>query len=67
MAESISTGRATVLACPQCEIPLYEVEEAGSPRFCCAAGHNFTPDEVCPGIAGDLEAVLPELIDALTK
>jgi uncharacterized protein YbaR (Trm112 family) len=65
VAELISMGRTTVLACPQCESPLYEIEEAGSPRFCCAAGHNYAPDEVCPGIADDLEALLPELIDAL--
>jgi len=59
-------GRATVLACPQCENPLYEVEKAGDLRFRCAAGHAFAPDEICPGVADDLEGLLPELVGALT-
>lgn len=63
MAEQTSMGRATVLACPQCECPLNEVEEGA--RFRCANGHGYRPEELCPGIADDLEGLLPALVDAL--
>jgi hypothetical protein len=63
VAEPTSLGRATVLACPQCAEPLYEVEEG--PRFHCVNGHGYRPEELCPGIANDLEGLLPALVDAL--
>ncbi len=60
-----SVGRATVLACPQCESPLYEVDEGGAERFRCDRGHAYAPDALCPGLVTDLESVLPELVGAL--
>jgi uncharacterized protein YbaR (Trm112 family) len=66
VAESTDGGRVTVLACPQCTGPLYEVEQDGALRFCCADGHAFEPNELCPGIADDLEGLLPELVEVLT-
>ena len=67
MAEPRSLGRATVLGCPHCANVLYEVEEAGVARFCCAHGHTYRPDELFPKIAEDLEGVLPDVLAALTK
>jgi hypothetical protein len=66
VAEPIDKGRVTVLACPQCAAPLYEVEQGDALRFRCADGHAYAPDELCPGIADDLEGLLPELVGALT-
>ncbi len=66
MAEPIDKGRVTVLACPQCAASLYEVEQDDAVRFRCADGHSYEPNELCPGIADDLEGLLPELVDALT-
>lgn len=67
MAEPNSMERATVLACPQCANVLYEVEEGGAARFRCAYGHAYAPDELFPKIAEDLEGLLPDVVDALTK
>ena len=67
MADLSSMGRATVLACPQCATVLYEVEEDGVARFRCAYGHAYGPDELFPKIAEDLEGLLPDVVDALTK
>jgi hypothetical protein len=54
-----------VFACPQCERPLYEVEEGGAARFRCDRGHTCAPDALCPGLAADLEGILPDLVGAL--
>jgi len=67
MAEPSSKGRATVLACPKCATVLYENEDAGAPQLLCARGHGYAPEELFPGIAEDLQSVLPELVDALTE
>jgi hypothetical protein len=65
MAEPIAKERATVLACPQCAEPLYEAEHGAGLR--CVNGHAYRPDELCPGIAEDLQDLLPTLVDALTR
>ncbi len=66
MTEPASMGRATVLTCPQCAEPLYEVEQGGALPFRCASGHAYAPDALCPGIADDLQGLLLELVGALT-
>lgn len=67
MAEPANKWRATVLACPNCGSALYEVREGGALPFRCAHGHGYAPDEMCPGIADDLQGVLPDVVDALTR
>lgn len=67
MAEPSSKGRATLLACPKCATVLYEHDDAGAPQLLCAYGHGYAPEELIPGIAEDLQGVLPELVDALAE
>ncbi len=60
-------GQATVLVCPQCAGALYEAREGGVLRFRCAQGHGYAPEEICPGIADDLQGLLPDVVGALTR
>jgi len=65
VAEPSSKGRATVLACPKCATVLFENGDGGAPQLLCAHGHGYAPEELIPGIAEDLQGLLPELVEAL--
>ena len=67
MAEPSSRGRATVLACPKCATVLYENEDSAALQLHCVYGHCYAPEELIPGIAEDLQGVLPELVDVLAE
>ncbi|MEJ2378904.1 MAG: hypothetical protein P8Y53_00590 [Pseudolabrys sp.] len=67
MTEPADKRRATVLGCPTCGSALYELGERDGSRFRCPHGHGYTPEEICPGIAYDLQDLLPDVVDALTR
>jgi len=60
-------GRATVLSCPKCMGVLYEVEQTDDVRFCCASGHSYALNEICPGAEDSLGRLLGRAIGALMK
>jgi len=60
-------GTVTIMGCPTCMTPLYEVTEADESRFCCSNGHSFSLDDICPGIEESLGGLLGTAIEAVLK
>ena len=70
MAEDLSlerVGRVTVMGCPVCVTPLYEVTDGDTSRFCCNNGHSFSLEEACPGLQGSLGALFEDALNVLMK
>lgn len=70
MAEDLSletVGRVTVMGCPICVTPLYEVTDGDTSRFYCAKGHSFSLEETCPGIEGSLGTLFEDAMSVLMK
>lgn len=49
-----SVGRPTVLLCPECNSLVYECVESDGIRFRCRFGHEYTAEQICPGVEEDL-------------
>jgi hypothetical protein len=62
-----TVGRVTVMGCPICETPLYEVTDGDTSRFCCSKGHSFSLEQACPGIQGSLGALFGDALSVLMK
>ena len=62
-----TVGRVTVMGCPICMTPLYEVTDGDSSRFCCSKGHSFSFDEACPGIRDSLGSLFEDALSVLMK
>jgi len=60
-------GTVTMMACPSCMTPLYEVVEGEESRFYCNNGHSLSLDDVCPGIEESLSGLLGTAIEAALK
>ncbi len=60
-------GRPTVMACPICMGVLYEVVNENDSRFCCTEGHDFSLDQICPGIEESLSGLFGKAVEALMK
>jgi hypothetical protein len=60
-------GRPTVLACPICRSVLYEVADENDSRFRCTEGHDFSLDEICPGIEESLSGLFSQAVEAVMK
>jgi hypothetical protein len=60
-------GRVTVMGCPICVTPLYEVTDGDTSRFCCSKGHSFSLEQACPGIQGTLGTLFEGALSVLMK
>jgi hypothetical protein len=60
-------GTPTMMACPVCTKVLYEVVTNNESRFCCSKGHDFSLDEICPGIEESLGGLFSSAIEAVLK
>jgi hypothetical protein len=60
-------GTPTMMACPVCTNVLYEVVTGDESRFCCSEGHDFSVDEICPGIEQSLSGLFTSAIEAVLK
>jgi hypothetical protein len=70
VAEDLSletVGRVTVMGCPVCVTPLYEVTDGDTSRFCCSKGHSFSFEQACPGLQGSLGALFEDALSVLMK
>lgn len=55
---STPPGELTVLACPDCGGPLWELHDGDLVRYRCRNGHGFTPDGLMDGQMSELEDAL---------
>lgn len=62
-----AVGKVTIMACPTCNAPLYEVADHRTSRFYCAEGHGFSLDEVCPEIEESVSGFLSEAFRLIAK
>jgi hypothetical protein len=62
-----NVGTPTMMACPICTNVLYEVVTGNESRFCCSKGHDFSVDEICPGIEQSLGGLFTSAIEAVLK
>jgi hypothetical protein len=46
---------------------LYEVADENDSRFCCTEGHDFSLDEICPGIEESLSGLFSKAVEAVRK
>lgn len=70
MAGEINDGlslvwRPTILLCPECNSLIYERVESDSIRLRCRSGHEFTAEQICPGIEENLRQVWANVVRTL--
>jgi hypothetical protein len=46
---------------------LYEVADENDSRFCCVGGHDFSLNEICPGIEESLGGLFSRVVEAVLK
>jgi hypothetical protein len=46
---------------------LYEVTDANDSRFCCTEGHDFSLNQICPGLEESLSGLFSKAVEAVMK
>jgi two-component system, chemotaxis family, protein-glutamate methylesterase/glutaminase len=60
-------GPPTAFTCPECNGPLWEIEEGGVARYQCRVGHGFSEDALVVEQGGAVEAALWSALEALEE
>ncbi|MBB5222837.1 two-component system chemotaxis response regulator CheB [Amaricoccus macauensis] len=64
MATEEKLGTSSPFTCPECQGPLWEIDDPAVLRFRCHVGHAFTADAMLEAQAGEAETILWKLLRA---
>lgn len=58
-------GKPSIYTCPECNGPLWEIQDGGLLRYQCRVGHGFTSESLLAGQSEEIEAALWEALNTL--
>ncbi len=64
MTSEDKLGTPSPFTCPECQGPLWEIDDPAMLRYRCHVGHAFTADTMLEAQAGEAEAILWKLLRA---
>jgi two-component system, chemotaxis family, protein-glutamate methylesterase/glutaminase len=57
--------RPTILVCPECNSSVYEFTDGNGARFRCRSGHEFSAEQICPGVEEHLSRAWANVVRTL--